>query len=101
TPARSATSLSVTGTRAPSPVVDRLPVDRDVLGLGVLEQPLVATLAPDPGLLDPTERRCGVRDDAAVDPDHPRLERRAHAPRAHHARPPPGRARRPSRRPRR
>src|SRR5580698_11178860 len=52
----------------------RLPVHRDVLGLGELQQPLVGALAAEPRLLHPAERCRRVGDDAAVDPDHAGLE---------------------------
>src|SRR5215472_11788687 len=60
----------------------RLPVDRDVLGLRVLQQPVVAALTPEPGLLDPAERRRRVGDHAPVDTNHARLERFRNAQRS-------------------
>ena len=52
-----------------------LPVGGDVLRLGKLQQPVVGTLAADAGLLHPAERRGRVGDQAAIQPDHARLER--------------------------
>src|SRR5437879_12904836 len=52
-----------------------LPVRRDVLGFEELQQPLVRAFAADAALLDPTEGRRRVGDEAAVEPDHPRLDR--------------------------
>src|SRR5207344_2030789 len=53
------------------------PVDGDVLRLGELQQPVVPSLAAQPGLLDTAERRCRVGHDATVDPDHAGLQRLA------------------------
>src|SRR5271154_3157146 len=52
----------------------RLPVDGDVLGLGVLQQPLVRALAAEARLLHAAERRCRVGDHSPVDPDHACLQ---------------------------
>src|SRR5215475_897358 len=53
----------------------RSPVHGDVLGLGELEQALVATLAAEPGLLHPAERCSRIAHHATVDADHACLER--------------------------
>src|SRR5215470_6262460 len=53
----------------------RSPVHSDVLGLGELEQAIVATLAAEPGLLHPAERCSGIAHHATVDADHAGLER--------------------------
>src|SRR5690242_13510495 len=56
----------------------RLPVHRDVLRLHELEQPVVAALAAEAGLLDATEGGRRVGHDAPVDPDHAGVERLGH-----------------------
>src|SRR5271165_1511598 len=56
----------------------QLPLDRDVLGLGVLKQPVVAAFAAETGLLHATEWRCRVGNDPPVDPDHAGLQRLCH-----------------------
>src|SRR5580692_5135033 len=48
----------------------QLPVDGDVLGLGVLQQPLVRAFAAKPRLLHSAERCGRVGDDAPVDAHH-------------------------------
>src|SRR5450759_2084804 len=60
----------------------RLRGDADVLDLEVLRDALEATLAPEAGVLDPTERCRRVGHDALVDADHPELERLADPQRA-------------------
>src|SRR3984885_14475107 len=52
-----------------------LPVDRDVLGLGELQQALVGALSAQTGLLPPAERRRRVGHHTAIDADHARLQR--------------------------
>src|SRR3712207_4084339 len=52
----------------------RSEVDRDVLRIEVLVDALASALAPEPGCLDPTERRGRVADESLVEPDHPGLE---------------------------
>src|SRR5260370_19160538 len=52
-----------------------LPLDADVRGLGVLEQPVVPALAPQAGLLHTAEGRCGVRHHAPVDTNHACFQR--------------------------
>src|ERR1700690_4090961 len=63
-------------------VVRLLQAHRDVLGLQVLADSLEAALATEARLLDPSERSGGVRDDALVETDHPRLQALADAERA-------------------
>src|SRR5689334_11120352 len=60
----------------------RSEVDRDVLGLEELLDAPMTALAAEPGLLDATERRADVRDQALVQADHAGLEPFAHAQRA-------------------
>src|SRR6186997_1263004 len=49
-------------------------IEREVLRLEEFAQPVVAALAADAALLDPTERRGRVGDDAAVEADHAGLD---------------------------
>ena len=51
------------------------PVGRDVLGLEEFQQPVVATLATQSAVLHAAERSGRVRDEAAVQTDHARLQR--------------------------
>src|SRR5271165_2015693 len=57
----------------------QLPVDGDVLGLGILQQPLVRALAAKARLLNSAERGRRVGDDTAIDAHHASLERLRHA----------------------
>src|SRR5271166_4455928 len=56
----------------------QLPVDGDVLGLGVLKQPVMPAFAAEAGLLHSPERRCRVRNHTPVYPDHACLQRLCH-----------------------
>src|SRR5260370_21767806 len=60
----------------------QLPVDGDVLGLGVLQQALLRALTAKPGRLHAAERRRRVGHDTPVDAHHPRLQRLRHPQRA-------------------
>src|SRR6185295_9209274 len=82
--ASSAAALRTRSARSSSPgliVCSRSEVDRDVLRLQVLVDPLVAALAADAGLLDAAERRAGVGDHALIEADHPGLQALADAER--------------------
>src|SRR5882757_439952 len=58
-----------------------LPRHRHVLRLQELHQPFMRAFAADAGLLHAAERRRGVGDQSAIEPDHAELEllRHAHA----------------------
>src|ERR1035437_2072842 len=66
----------------PSAHSRRLGGDADVLDLEVLLDAFEATLTPEAGMLNPTERRRRVGHDALVDADHPELQRLADPHRA-------------------
>src|SRR5580698_4498466 len=53
----------------------QLPIDGDVLGLGVLQQSLVRALAAEAGLLHAAEWRRRVGDHSPVDTHHARFQR--------------------------
>src|SRR5437660_10092866 len=50
------------------------PVERDVLGLEELHEPLVRPFAADSALLHSAERRGWIGNEAAVEPDHTEFE---------------------------
>jgi hypothetical protein len=50
------------------------PLRRDVLGFHELEHPFMPALAAEARLLGAAEGRAGVRDEAAVEADHPVVE---------------------------
>src|SRR6516165_8975270 len=56
-----------------------LPRQRHVLGFHELHQPLVRAFAADAALLHAAERRGWIRDEAAVEPDHAKIEPLGHA----------------------
>src|SRR4029077_5281214 len=66
---------SATPPRSGAAPPGHLPVDRDVLALGELKQPVVAALAAKAGLLDAAERGRRVGHDAPVDADHAGVQR--------------------------
>src|SRR5580693_7090927 len=71
---RTAAYCAVTGATTPW----LLPVRCYVLCLGVFKEPVVGAPPADAGLLHAAERRGRVGNQAAVQPDHARLERLRH-----------------------